>query len=116
MPRPRLKVRSISAGSTPVAAINSKTGCGPPGRPIDIGGQVRRQHPGDVRCDSAAGDMGECMGVGVRGEIEAVAGIDARRFEQFRTDRAAEGVDMWRCRAASIAVGSAPSSARRASE
>ena len=72
MPTPMLRVRSSSSCGHPADLRDQpEHRLRGPGRPVDGGRQVRRQHPGQVRRQPAAGDVAE------RVHLDAVAGRSA---------------------------------------
>ena len=95
MPTPMLKVRSRSRRSTrPRSPISPNTGCGVHGRAIDVDRDMLGQHPGQVGREPASGHVTDGVDVDRGCECQAVAGIDARRLEQFLADRTAEGIEV----------------------
>ena len=61
-----------------------------PGGPVDRGVGARRQHPGEVGGQPAAGDVRERVHVAAIGQGKAVAGVDTRRGQQLIPQRRAE--------------------------
>jgi hypothetical protein len=65
-----------------------------PGRAVDGGGQLDGQHPLEVGCQAAAGDVRHGVGLGLLGQLEAGLGVDAGRLQELLTQGAAEVVDV----------------------
>ena len=63
---------------------------GGPGAAVEGDGDLRGQHPLEVGCQPAPGDVGHRVGAGAAREGEAGLGVDPRRLQQLFPHRPAQ--------------------------